>query len=153
MKKPFLLSLLLTLSGLGLSACASSKSDREPMSVTFIRAGGFSGLEDRYRLEANGHATKTMRFPKQEEKTVADTMLASTSVAPIFNFLGRNLDSLLALKLDETGNMTTTMILHFGAQSHTLRWPNLEPPILATNKLDSLYALVSPLHEWLSATP
>lgn len=147
MKKLLLLVLLL-----GLSACASSKSDREPMSVTFIRAGGFSGLEDRFKLEANGHATKTMRFPKQDERSVADTTLPLSSVAPIFSFLDRNHDQLLALKLDETGNMTTTMILQYGAKSHVLRWPNLEPPILATNKLDSLYTLVSPLQEWLSAT-
>lgn len=147
MKKLFLLSLIL-----GLASCASSKSDRSPSAITFIRAGGFSGLEDRFRIEANGHATKTMRFPRQDERTVADTMLGVTTVAPIFRYLDRNLDSLLALKLDEAGNMTTTMILHYGAQSHMLRWPNLEPPILATKKLDSLYHLVSPVQEWLSAT-
>ncbi|HET6513402.1 MAG TPA: hypothetical protein VFH43_14520 [Candidatus Kapabacteria bacterium] len=147
MKKLLLLSLLL-----GLASCASSKADRSPSAVTLIRAGGFSGLENRFRIEANGHATKSMRFPKQDEKTVADTMLSANTVAPIFSYLDRNLDTLLTLKLDETGNMTTTLILHYGAQSHMLRWPNLEPPILATKKLDSLYNYVAPVEEWLSAT-
>lgn len=155
------LALLLALL-LGFSACASSKHDPAPASITFIRQGGFSGLEDRYTIERNGHATKTMRFPRQEEKRVADTMLAQSTVAPIFSFIDRNLDSLLAIKYDETGNMTTTLIL-VGAiklssikdepsSSHIIRWPNLEPPILETKKLDSLYALISPVQEWLSAT-
>ena len=147
MKKLLLLSLFL-----GLASCASSRSERNSSAITLIRAGGFSGLENRFRIEANGHATKTMRFPKQDEKTVADTMLSANTVAPIFSYIDRNLDSLLTVRLDETGNMTTTVILHYGAQSHVIRWPNLEPPILATKKLDSLYSIVSPVEEWLSAT-
>lgn len=120
------------------------------MSVTFIRAGGFSGLEDRYTIASNGHTIKTMRFPNQEERAVADTTLSSDQVAPIFSYLDRNMDTLLALKLDESGNMTTTMILQYGKRSHVIRWPNLEPPILSTTKLDSLYELVAPVQQWLS---
>jgi hypothetical protein len=159
MKKLLLLSLLLSL-----SACASSKTGGGgTSSITLVRAGGFSGLEDKYMIERNGHATKTMRFPKEEERRVTDTTLPLSDVRPIFSFIDRNLDSLRGIRYDETGNMTTTLILTpsmdaassndtRGHVPHIIRWPNLEPPILPTNKLDSLYLLISPVQKWLSSS-
>jgi hypothetical protein len=158
MKHLLLLSLLL------LTACASSKvEDKGPASITLVRAGGFSGLEDRYMIERNGHAIKTMKFPKEEERRVIDTMLPMSIVNPIFSFVDRNIDSLKAIHFDKTGNMTTTLVLTAstasldsrdtrGPISHIIRWPNLEPPILATNKLDSMYTLVQPIEQWLSSS-
>jgi hypothetical protein len=131
-------------------ACASSKADHEPYTITFMRAGGFSGLEEKYVIEENGHARRTMKFPGREETTAADTTFASQMFAPIFSYIDRNIDSLRAIKLDETGNMTTTLILANKNQTHILRWPNLEPPVLATKKLDSLYELITPVQQWLS---
>jgi hypothetical protein len=158
MKKLALLSFLFVL-----SACASSKQGEGPSSVILVRAGGFSGLEDRYQIDRNGHAIKTMRFPKEEERRVIDTMLPASSVAPIFSFIDRNLDSLYAIRHDKQGNMTTTLIFvpsgdriasndTRGPVPHIIRWANLEPPILPTNKLDSIYMLVAPVEQWLSST-
>jgi hypothetical protein len=151
MKKLLLHSLLLALAAFA-SACASSKTDKGPASVTLVRAGGFSGLEERYTIESSGHATKTMRWPGKQETTMIDTTLPAGSIAGIFNFLDRNIDSLRAIRNDKAGNMTTTLILLKNTQAHIIRWPNLEPPILSTNKLDSMYALVAPVEQWLSSS-
>jgi hypothetical protein len=131
-------------------SCASSKVDHEPYTITFIRAGGFSGLEERFIIEENGHARKTMRFPGSPETTPADTNFTPQTLAAIFRFVHRNIDSLRTIKLDETGNMTTTLILANKNVMHTIRWPNLEPPVLATKKLDSLYEMITPVQQWLS---
>jgi hypothetical protein len=158
MKKLLLLSLLATL-----AACASSRQSEGIGSVILTRAGGFSGLEDRYVIERTGHAVKTMRFPKEDERVVIDTVLPMSVVNPIFSFVDRNIDSLRAIHFDKTGNMTTTLILNAaatsldsrdtrGPASYLIRWPNLEPPLLSTNKLDSMYALVAPVEQWLSSS-
>jgi hypothetical protein len=148
MKKFTVLSLLLMI----ISGCAGSKTERQPASITFVRYGGFSGLEDRYTLDESGRAKKTRRFPDQPERTIVDTTLITPAVRSLFEFVHNNVDSLFAIRYDETGNMTTALTIQYGQNSHTIRWPNLEPPILATKKLDTLYSLVSPMQEWLSSS-
>jgi hypothetical protein len=144
--KYFALFLLLA----GLSACASSKADRTPSSIVFSRAGGFSGLEERYTLSESGRMQKIMKFPGRDETLTADTIMQGPMVDTIFRYLERNFDSLRAISHNETGNMTTTLSLTFNNQTHLIRWPNLEPPVLPTKKLDTLYTLVSPVQTWLS---
>ena len=140
----FLLSIVL-------GACASSKSTTDtPSSIIFSRAGGLSGLEERYTIEESGRVRKIMKFPGREETVTADTMISASALANIFAYLDRNIDSLRRITSNETGNMTTTLSLTHDAKTHVIRWPNLEPPILATKKLDTLYTLVAPVQIWLS---
>lgn len=133
--------------------CAGSRTPRQPASLVLVRAGGFSGLEERYTLDESGQAKKTMRFPGEEEKVTFDATLSRPEVQSIFDYIHRNIDSLRALssEVNTTGNLTTTLILNYGQDSHSMRWPGLEPPVLKSSKLDTLYLLVAPLPRWLSS--
>ena len=142
------LSLFLLLIGLG--ACASSKISSTPSSITFSRAGGFSGLEERYVIEEAGRIRLIKKFPGRDETVTADTVITGRALTGIFEFVERNIDSLRQIRYNESGNMTTTLSITHNNQTHLIRWPNLEPPILTTKKLDTLYSLVSPVQIWLS---
>lgn len=135
------------------SSCAGTRMDRQPASLVLARAGGFSGLEERYSLNEDGKAKKTMRFPGEQEKVTFDGTLSKPEIQALFDYIHRNIDSLRAItsQVNTTGNLTTSLIVNYGEDSHIMRWPGLEPPVLATRKLDTLYMHVAPIPGWLSS--
>lgn len=145
------LALLLTLLLLG--GCAGSRREILPMTVTLARAGGFSGLEERFVVHSSHRVQKFAKFPNTGEVIKADTTLPGYEIDSLFAHVDRNFERLAAIEFNESGNMTTTLVLERGQQRHTLRWPNLEPPTPGYSVLDSVYEYMADIPARLRIQP
>lgn len=127
--------------------CAGSKPAPAPTTVIFSRAGGFSGLEERYMILPDKRIRKVTHFPEAAERIEVDTLLNHPALDSLHSYLKAHIDELSAMQLNEEGNMTTTVVLSTDHKTSVLKWPNLEPPVGSGPIVDTLYAKLLRIQE------
>jgi hypothetical protein len=113
-----------------------------PYTVTLWQNGGFSGIEERYAVRQDGTGTKTVRMPVDSESRTKTYEVDKRLVDEIGSLLRDSTKSLLAIKLNGKGEMTTGITIEEKNVHHEMAWANVDPPILGTLVLDSLYHLM-----------
>lgn len=125
------------------SCAAEKKAESAPsdykFTVTLSRAGGFTGLEERYAVSSDYMGRKAERMPDEALTTVRERPLPKPIVNSLRQFLIRNDSLLRQLQLSGTGNITTTIEFEQGNFFRRYSWPNLDPPVGSPPAIDTLY--------------
>ena len=117
-----------------LTGCSS------PFTVTLWRSGGVA--EERYAVDQDGVGTKTVEMPIDSE-TIKTYKIDKVLVSKIGTLLHDSTKSLLAVELNSRGNeMTSGITIDEKNVHHEMTWADVDPPILNTPVLDSLYHLM-----------
>ncbi len=129
------------------SGCAGG-----PRSVSLSHTGGISGIEQRYSIERDGHIYERAKLSLDTLRITRSGVAEPRMTAEVFDVIERHQAELDTLKLQGSGNLTTTLAIE-GKRVHSLQWPNLDPPHISTTVVDSLYHMMLQIQETIGKLP
>jgi len=109
--------------------------------VTLSRSGGFSGTTQTYSVDQEGRGVRTGQWPQDSARSKVFTIDRGVTYA-ISDVLQRRFRELDTIHLQVRGNLTTSLNVKSDSLDIALSWPNLDPPVLQTAALDTLYHLM-----------
>jgi hypothetical protein len=117
-----------------LVGCASDK-----FSVTMFRTGGVSGISERYSINQDNRGVRSISLGDDSDAKRSNYTIDGQLTSRVHALVVDSLASLSAIKMRDTGELTTGLQIDARNVHMEISWANIDPPDSATPLLDSLY--------------
>jgi hypothetical protein len=122
-----------------IAGCASNT-----FTVSLIRTSEVSGITERYSVDQSALGTKTVTLGS-DSSAVSNRTTHSIDrqlTQSVRGLVTDSIASLLAIKMSDTGEVTTGIQFDAGNNHQKITWADVDPPKLGTPVLDSLYHIM-----------
>ncbi len=85
---------------------------------------------------------KVIEMPGDTESRCWRLQVDRKIVSEMQALLRDSLESIAAIELHATGELTTGILVDNGTVHHEMTWPNIDAPVLGTSIVDSLHHLM-----------
>ncbi len=122
-----------------IAGCASNT-----FTVTLFRTSDVSGITERYAVDQGALGTKTVTLGSDSSAVSKRTTYSIDRqlTQSVHGLVTDSLAPLLAIKMDDTGEVTTGLQIDAGNSHQKISWADVDPPKLGTPVLDSLYHIM-----------
>jgi hypothetical protein len=117
--------------------CASNE-----LTVTLVRTGEVSGITERYSVNQDALGTKSIALGPDSDAKRSSYPIDRQLALNVHKLVADSLASIAAIKLNDTGEVTTGLQIDSRNTHQEISWANVDPPKLATPVLDSLYHIM-----------
>jgi hypothetical protein len=114
--------------------CASNEC-----TVTLIRTGEVSGITERYSVDQAALGTKIKALGTDSDAKRTTYSIDRQLAQNVRGLVTDSLTSLMAITLNDTGEVTTGLQIDTHNTHQKITWANVDPPKLPTPIIDSLY--------------
>ena len=130
----------ITLALLFLLVCGCASN--EVTVVTLVRTGEVSGITERYSVNQDALGTKTIALGTDSDAKRSTYSIDRQLARRVQRLVTDSLASLTAIKLNDTGEVTTGLQIDTRNVHQKIIWANIDPPTFATPAFDSLYRML-----------
>jgi hypothetical protein len=122
-----------------IAGCASNT-----FTVTLFRTSEVSGITERYAVDQNAFGTKTVTLGSDSNAVSKRTTYSIDRqlTQSVRGLVTDSLSTFLAIKMSDTGEVTTGLQIDAGNNHEKITWADVDPPKLGTPVLDRLYHIM-----------
>ncbi len=117
-----------------LVGCAS-----ETFTVTLFRTKGVSGISERYSIDQDNHGIRSIALGDDSDAKRSSYTIDGQLTSRVHTLAVDSLVSLSAIKMRDTSELTTGLLIDARNAHVEISWANIDPPDSASPLLDSLY--------------